>query len=158
MDWDVKDFVVFGAMLMGAVLIGWLARRRNRSSAYRFAVAVALAAAFILVWVNGAVGIIGDEDNSANLMFLGVLAVGVVGSLAARFRPGGMARAMLVTAVAQLAVAAVAVIADLGATGPAWPGDVLLLTVFFVVMWLLSAWLFRKSIPRRYPGDLELRG
>jgi hypothetical protein len=59
--------------------------------------------------------------------------------------------------MAQAAVAAVAMVADLGATGPAWPGDVLVLTTFFVLMWLLSAWLFRKSIPRRYPGDPELR-
>ena len=158
MDWDVKDFVVSGAMLAAVLLIAWLARRKNRSSAYRFAVGVALAAAFILVWVNGAVGIIGDEGNDANLMFFGVLAVGVIGSVVARFHPRGMARAMFATAMAQAAVAAVAVIADLGATGPAWPGDVLVLTAFLVVMWLLSAWLFRKSIPRRYPGDLELRG
>lgn len=158
MDWEILDFAVFGAMLVGVVLIGWLARQKSRSSAYRFAVGIALAAAFILVWVNGAVGIIGDEGNDANLMFFGVLAVGAVGSLVARFHPRGMARAMLVTAMAQASVAAIAVNADLGATGPAWPGDVLLLTAFFVVMWLLSAWLFRKSIPRRYPGDLELRG
>lgn len=158
MDWEVLDFAVFGAMLLGVVLIGWLARRNSRSSAYRFAVGIALAAAFILVWVNGAVGIIGDAGNEANLMFFGVLAVGAVGSVIARFHPRGMARAMLVTAMAQGAVAAVAVITDLGATGPAWPGDVLILTAFFVAMWLLSAWLFRKSIPRRYPGDLELRG
>ena len=158
MDWEVLDFAVFGAMLAAVVLVAWLARRKNRSSAYRFAVGIALAAAFILVWVNGAVGIIGDEGNDANLMFLGVLAVGVIGSMVARFHPRGMARAMLVTAMAQAAVAAVAVSADLGATGPAWPGDVLVLTAFFVLMWLLSAWLFRKSIPRRYAGERELRG
>jgi hypothetical protein len=144
-------------MLAAVVLVAWLARRKNRSSAYRFAAGIALAAAFILVWVNGAVGIIGDEGNDANLMFFGVLAVGVIGSVVARFHPRGMARAMLVTAMAQAAAAAVAVIAGLGATGPAWPGDVLVLTTFFVLMWLVSAWLFRKSIPRRYPGDLDLR-
>ena len=158
MDWEVLDFAVFGAMLATFVLIAWLARRRNRSSAYRFAVGVALAAAFILVWVNGAVGIIGDAGDDANLMFFGVLGVGVIGSVLARFHPRGMARAMLFTAIAQAAAAAVAVIANLGATGPAWPGDVLLLTTFFVLLWLLSAWLFRKSIPRRYAGERELRG
>lgn len=158
MDWDVLDFVVFGTMVVGVVLAGWLGRRKSRSSAYRLAVVIALATALALAWVNGAVGIIGDEDNVANLMYFGVLAVGLMGSVVARFRPGGMARAMLATASAQAVTAAIALIADLGATGPAWPGDVLLLTVLFVVMWLLSAWLFRKSVPRRYPGDLELRG
>ena len=36
------------------------------NSAYRAAVGVAIAAAFILVWMNLAVGIIGSEDNPAN--------------------------------------------------------------------------------------------
>ena len=55
----------------------------------------------MLVWINLAVGIIGSEDNPANLMYGGVLAVGVAGAVAARFRPGGMARALAATALAQ---------------------------------------------------------
>ncbi len=51
--------------------------------AYRFAVGVALAAAFLLVWMNLAVGLIGSEDNPANLMYFGVLAVGFIGAIIA---------------------------------------------------------------------------
>ncbi|MGB5332427.1 MAG: hypothetical protein WBM80_04545 [Woeseiaceae bacterium] len=40
---------------------------------YRSAFGLALAAAFILVWMNLAVGIIGDSDNLYNLMYVGVL-------------------------------------------------------------------------------------
>ena len=40
-----------------------LLARRRRGSMYPTAVGVALAAAFLLVWVNGAVGIIGSEDE-----------------------------------------------------------------------------------------------
>jgi hypothetical protein len=158
MNWDLFDFAVFGAMVLGVVAIGWLALRRSRSSSYRFAVGVALAAAFILVWVNGAVGIIGDERNAANLMFFGVLATGISGVLIARFQPLGMSRAMFATALAQVVVAVIAVTRDLGSTAPAWPGDILVLTTFFVLLWLLSAWLFKRSVRRHYPGDLELRG
>jgi hypothetical protein len=53
--------------------------------AYRAAVGVAIAAAFILVWMNLAVGIIGSEDNPANLMYGGVLAIGIIGAVIARF-------------------------------------------------------------------------
>src|SRR5688572_8042949 len=60
---------------------------------YRFAVGVALAAALFLVWMNLAVGLIGTEDNPANLLYGGVLAVGIIGAIIARFRPHGMARA-----------------------------------------------------------------
>jgi hypothetical protein len=44
-------------------------------------------AAFILIWMNLAVGIIGSEDNPANLMYGGVLAVAIVGAFMVRFRP-----------------------------------------------------------------------
>ena len=70
-----------------------LGARMSRNTAYRAAVGLATVAGFLLVWINLAVGIIGDEGNPANLMFGGVLVVGVIGALVARFRAPGMARA-----------------------------------------------------------------
>lgn len=145
MDWDFVDFAVFGAMLLGVGVIFTLARRNSDKTAYRFAVGVALAAAFILIWVNGAVGIIGDESNDANMMYFGVLAVAIIGAIIARFQPKGMARALYAAALAQTAVAVIALIAGLGSTAPIWPKDILILTGFFVALWLLSAWLFRNA-------------
>lgn len=136
-DWSAADFAVFGAMLAGAGGAFELAVRMTHNTAYRAAVGVALAAAFLLVWANGAVGIIGGEDNPANLMFGGVLAVGIVGAAVARFRPGGMARALVATAVAQALVAAIAAVAGLG--------NIFVPTVFFGALWLVSAWLFRRA-------------
>ncbi len=81
MAWDVVDFTVFGAMLLGVGVIYTLAKRKADNTAYRFAVGVALAATFILIGVNGAVGIIGDESNHANMMYFGVLAVGITGAI-----------------------------------------------------------------------------
>ena len=65
----------------------------TRNTTYRFASGVAVGAAFILVWLSLGVGIIGRDGDPANLMYFGVLAVGIIGTLIARFRPGGMARA-----------------------------------------------------------------
>ena len=62
-NWDEIDFMVFGAMLAVACGTCELAARMTGNSAYRAAVGVAVAAAFILVWMNLAVGIIGTEDN-----------------------------------------------------------------------------------------------
>jgi hypothetical protein len=81
-------------------------------NAYRSIVGVALAAAFLLVWVNLAVGIIGTEDYLANVMYVGVLAVGIIGAIIARFRPHGMARALFATALAQALVAVIATLID----------------------------------------------
>ncbi len=88
MDWDVVDFIVFGAMLLSVGVIYTLARRSTANATYRVAVGVALAAAFILIWVNGAVGIIGDSSNDANMMYFGVLAIGIIGGRSAVRKPG----------------------------------------------------------------------
>lgn len=143
--WDAGDFVVFGVLLLGAGTVYELAARRTGSVPYRSAVGVAVAAAFILLWVTGGVGIIGNEHDDANLMFFGVLAIACAGSVVARFLPAGMAGAMAVTAAAQVAVGVVALVGGFGATAPVWPLDVIGLTVFFATLWLVSAALFRKA-------------
>jgi hypothetical protein len=144
-NWDVADFAVAGALLVGTGVTYELAVRKTGDTAYRAAVGVALAAAFILVWVNGAVGIIGTEHDDANLMYGGVLAVGIIGAVIARFQPHGMARALLATALAQALVAVIALPAGLGSAGPIWPLDLLALTGLFVALFVGSALLFRKA-------------
>jgi hypothetical protein len=142
--WNVVDFALFGSLLVGAGVAYELAARKTGNAAYRAAVGVALAAAFILVWVNLAVGIIGTEDHPGNLMYGGVLAVGIIGAIVARFQPDGMARVMIVIALAQLLVAVIAVTAGMGY--PASPPlEILGLNAFFAALWLMSAWLFRKA-------------
>jgi hypothetical protein len=143
-NWGAGDFAVAGALVLGVGVTYELAARTTGNGAYRAAVAVALAAAFILVWINLAVGIIGTEDNPANLMYGGVLAVGIVGAVLARCRPRGMARALLATALAQAAAAVAAVIGGWGY--PASPPlELALLNGGFAALWLASAWLFRKA-------------
>lgn len=95
--------------------------------------------------MNLAVGIIGNEDNPANLMYGGVLAVAAIGAVVAGFRPRGMARALAATALAQALVALIAMIAGLGYT--------FILTGFFVALWLTSARLFRQAA--RHQGSWE---
>ena len=114
------------------------------NTTYRFAVGVALAAAVVLVWLSLGVGIIGRDGDPANRMYFGVLAVGIVGALIARFRPRGMARALFATALAQASVAVIALIAGLGHP---WSGplELSLLNGFFIALFVGSAWLFRRA-------------
>jgi hypothetical protein len=142
-NWEETDFMVFGAMLAFACGTYELAARGATNGAYRIAVGIAIAAAFVLVWMNLAVGIIGSEDNPLNLMYGGVLAVGIVVAAVGRFRPMGMARAMLATSVAQVLVAAIAQIAG----HFAW-----VQTMAFVALWLGSASLFRKAARPQTPA------
>lgn len=144
-DWTAFDFAVLAALLGGVGLGFELAVRKSGHAGYRAGVGVALAAAFLLVWINGAVGVIGSEDEEANLLYGAVVAVAFVGAVAARFRPGGMAWAMAAAALGQVLVPVVAAIVWPGARPLVWSPQVLGLTAAFAAMWLLSAWLFRRA-------------
>lgn len=144
-NWTASDFVVM------AVLLGSLAgtyeflARKAPNWTYRAAAAVALCAAFLLIWINLAVGIIGSENNDANMMYAGVLAVAVGGACLAHARSAGMARAMLAAAVAQVLVAVIAIASGAGGDGPIWPRDLIGITAMLTTLWLGSAWLFRRA-------------
>ena len=147
-NWDLFDFVFAGTLLFGTGLAYELVARKGGNVAYQVAVGVALAAALLLVWVNGAVGIIGDKDNLANPMYFGVLAVGIIGAIIARLRPHGMARTLFTTALAQALVPVIALIIwNPQVTSWGAPGvlGVFGLNAFFVVLFVGSALLFRRA-------------
>jgi hypothetical protein len=142
--WDETDYIVAGGLLLGTALAYEFVSRKRGNIAYRIASGVALFTALLLVWINLAVGVIGSEDNPANLLYGGVLAVGLVGALIARFQPSGMARALLAMAIAQ---ALVPVIAILIWRPPFTIGmlKVLILNAVFVMLFASSALLFRRA-------------
>lgn len=155
--WGLADFALAGALLVGVGLLYERAVRRAGDPAYRAAVGLALLAALVLVWVNVAVGMIGSEDDEANLMYGGVLAIGAVGACTARFRPRGMAGALFATALAQVLVAVIVLVAGLGSSGNLLR-DVVALNAFFVALFVGSALLFLKAARARPiegggPGD-----
>jgi hypothetical protein len=135
-DWDGRDFITIGIMLAAACATCELAAKVSGNGAYRAASGVAVATAFVTVWANLAVGMIGDEGNPLNLLFGGVLAVALAGAILARFEPARMVRAMVVTAVTQAAT---------GAVGLSTDSRGALYSMAFAAPWLLSAWLFRKA-------------
>lgn len=144
-DWSPGDFV-FAAVLMGCVGLGLeLAVRRSGDVAYRLGVAMALGLGFLTIWINGAVGVIGDEGRPANLLFVGVLATALAGAFAARFRPGGMAWAMAAAAVAQGLVPFAAWLSGLAPAAAVGRPEVPVFTVVFTALWLVAAALFRKA-------------
>lgn len=146
-QWDLGDFVVWAAMLAAAAGNFELGMLLSRDVFYRAGFAVAIGAGFLLVWSNLAVGIIGREEHPANLLFFGVIALGAAIALLVRFRPRGMAWALVAAAVAHAGVAAWAYLGGLE-TRP----QVLLINAFFVGCWLLSATLFQFAAGARPPG------
>ena len=148
--WDLADFAVAGVLLFGAGLTYELLARKGGTITYRAAIGVAVATALLLVWVNLAVGVIGSEDNLANLMYIGVLAVGITGAIIARLRPHGMARALFSTALAQALVAVIALIAGMHLAPQSSVGEILSLNAFFVMLFVGSAGLFRHAAREQY--------
>ena len=116
----------------------------RQNTTYRFAVGIALMAAFLVVWINLAVGIIGEPEDRANLMYIGVLAVGIIGAVIARFQPHRMSSALFATALAQALVATITALAGLGFP-PTPPRSLLILNGILITLWVGSALLFRKA-------------
>lgn len=143
-DWNAADFIVMGVMLSAACGSYELATRMSGSTAYRAGMGVAIVTAFLTVWVNLAVGMLGDEGNPANLLFGGVLLVALLGAVIARFGPRGMARAMGAAALAQAAMVGYALVAGYA--------SVAVHIGLFVVPWLLSTQLFRRAARERTGG------
>ena len=136
-NWDVADFIILGMLLLGSGLSLELAARYSGNRPFRYGVMLAVLAAFLLFWINGAVGIIGDDSNDVNMIFHGVLAVALIGVFVARFEPKRMAIAMYAAAGAQVLVFLIALVAGWGFVGP--------ITMLFTALWLGSGQLFKKA-------------
>jgi hypothetical protein len=147
--WTPLDFVFMGTLFAGVLGSYELLAAKTGNLAYRAGVGIALLAAFLLVWLSGAVSIIGNDGNDADVMYLGVLAIGVVGSIVARFEPSGMARALFAMAGAQALVAGIAIVGDMGAEAPGWPWDLVILTGFFCGLFALAGGLLRVAADGR---------
>jgi hypothetical protein len=136
-NWGPMDFAVMGVLVLGSGLLYEYASTRTGSAAHRVAVGIAVAAGLFLIWANLAVGMIDDEGNPANLMYVFVLFVALVGASIARFEPREASVAMLATAGAHVAVVVIALVAGLG---PELRAD-----AFFITAWVASALLFRQA-------------
>ncbi len=137
-DWSAGDFLAMGALLAAACGLYELGAWASGNIVYRAGFGLAVLTGFLTVWVNLAVGMLGDAGNPANGMFVGVLLVAAAGARFAGLKSRGMARAMVATALAQLVVAVMAVAMEFEARDAA-------LTACFALPWLAAAWLFRKA-------------
>lgn len=146
--WTGTDFAVMGALLAGTCILGELAMRRAGNTLARAGFALALATAFLTIWVNLAVGMSGAPGDPRNLLFAGVLLVAAAGTWRARCRSSGMQWVMATTALAQMLAAAAAVVIGAldgaGSAAAAWSQEALPAAAF-ALPWLAAALLFRRA-------------
>jgi len=139
--WTALDFTTMGVMLAVACGAYELGARMSGDWMYRAAFGLAVVTGFTLVWANVAVGVIQSERNPINLIFFGVIGLGMAGALVARFQPRGMAIATGSMAVAQLACAAVGYQYD--------SAYVAFLISCFAGGWMVSAAMFAHVARKR---------
>ena len=149
MHWSIVDFVFATILLLlaGAVILFTVKSRRPMS--YRIGALVAVLSILLMIMVCGAVGLIGDETHPANLLLLCIPASGLFGAAVFRFRPDGLYRTLVVMALAQVLISAVALSEGWGASSDVWPWDVIIGNGAFAAAWLFSAAMFRASRPPR---------
>lgn len=147
--WKPGSLMLAIVLLSGSTVLAYrlVTKKLMRNRSYLFAVVVALAAVFLLAWMNAAVGgILGDDP--ANMMYFGVLLVGLTGAAIAQLEPRGMSRALFATAFAVMLVPAIAWMIGT----PAFANGITAvfgLHTGFAMLFIGSGLLFRKAVDGR---------
>lgn len=155
--WTLSDFVIMGTLIFGTGLTYKLITRKSGGTVYRVAVGFALFTGLFLIWVNGAVGVIGSEDNPVNLLYFGVIAVGIIGGFISRFHPEGMTLTMFAMALAQALVAAIALVGGYYQTPPSTVFHIISVNGFFITLFVVSALLFRHAATEKVQVDKTIK-
>lgn len=153
MNWSFFDFVAAWILLFGAGFTYRMIARMMSNIKYRAAVGLAVATALFLVWSNLAVGLIGSEDNPANLMYMGVLAIGFLGSIIAKLKPKGMSLVLFSMAFSHIIITVIAMIVRVELLPESSVIEILAVNGFFAVLWSGSALLFRNGAQEQTPVD-----
>ena len=116
----------------------------NRTAA-RLATGLWIGASLFLLMLIGAVGVIGVEGDPFDRVYFGVVALGIVGALMARFRARGMASALFATALAQAWVVVMALVIGKQDSAVSSVFEIVGLNGLFIALFVTSALLFRAA-------------
>ncbi|MBL0913229.1 MAG: hypothetical protein IBJ09_12745 [Bacteroidia bacterium] len=148
-NWSPADFLVMGTLIAGTgMAYVWLSRGPvNR--VYRLAAALALGAAFLMIWTNLAVGLIGSGPNAANLMYMVVIPVLIAGTLRARMKAAGMERTMYAASLLLVLLAGIALLTGMQRYSGGSATEILGISGFFAGLFFIAGLLFRYASVRR---------
>ena len=143
--WTGSDFIVAGVLLFGTGFMYGFVTRKKENQTYKFASGIAIFASLLLIWVNGAVGLIGSENEAFNLVYFGVLAIGLLGAAISRLKPLGMSNTLYAMASSFVVIIAIALISGLQNLPGSSVTEILGVNAFFMVLFALSAILYRHA-------------
>lgn len=144
--WTPGDFVFMFLIIFLPIFLFDQARKKwAGNGAYKTAAGLALLGSFLLLWVNGAVGIIGESDF--NMLYVLVVFTLFIGSIVARGKPQGMSYTLFAAAFVQAIIPVIALVMKEPDFSPGVM-RVFVLSAFWVMLFVGSGLLFRQaSIP-----------
>ncbi|WP_445383085.1 hypothetical protein [Robiginitalea sp. IMCC43444] len=145
-QWSVSDFLIMGGVLALMAFAYEFISRKSKHRLFRIACTIGLAGAFLLFWVNAAVGIIGSENQDVNLLFAGVLLIGLSGAAISGLKPLGMRNTLYAMAAAQMLIPVIGLMIWPPSEISWSPGilGVFVFSGFFAFLFAVSGRLFHK--------------
>ncbi|QZH75745.1 MAG: hypothetical protein JY451_03895 [Erythrobacter sp.] len=138
--WTASDFA-FATVLLGLLGAGAeIAFAVGRNAPHKVGIAIAALGGFLTVWINGAVGMLGSEEEPTNLVFIAMAGIGVVASLLVWFRAAPMRWIMATLSAGQFAVGVVAALWTMPGHAVEWG-----VLTFFALIWGAAAACFHAA-------------
>ncbi len=144
-DWTFSDFVIFGGMIFGVGTAYALVTRKLNSFYYRIATGSALLSVFLMLWANGAVGLIGSEKDAINLAYFAVPGAGLLGAGISGFKPSGLAYTLFAMAFMVVVIGIAALFIGMQDLPYSSVTEILGVTAFFTVLYVFSGLLYRHA-------------
>lgn len=145
-NWGASGFLFMGVLLFVTFLMIELLAKQSSNMLYKIAVALTTLTTFGIIYVNLAVGIIGDGNNTSAMYFL-VVPVGFIGLAASRLKAKGLSLTAFAMAAIVLLVPTVALLMNdpyiLEEPGPL---KVFVLSSIIAASYVVAGLLFRQSM------------
>ena len=143
--WSLGDFLVMGSLILvsGTTYLG--ISSLSGTFAYKAGIGVTVLSLFLLIWTNLAVGIIGNEGNPFNLMFIAVFVLVFAGAWRSKFSAKGMSNTLFSAASLQAIIPVLAIAAGGVDTGLASETlGMFVLNSILAAMFTIAGVLFRR--------------
>lgn len=138
-NWTASDFVFAFVLLFSLGLGVELAMRIGRGAPQRLGMMAGTAGCFLTVWLTGAVGIIGSEDEALNFVFVLLVLAAVLASVLVWFRSRPMSWIAGVLALGQYGLG-IAALYEMPGHAVEWG-----VLTFFALIWGFSALCFHRA-------------
>ena len=143
-NWSFTDFLIAGSLLFITGISIVFALKLKSNAIYRLAFLVAIGSTFLMIWANLAVGLIGSGPNAGNLMYIGVIAVLVIGIFLSQYKSDKLEITMFATASSLVVVTIIALLMNM----QEYPGssvmEIILVNLFFAGLFGIAGLLFRS--------------